>query len=104
MVLRESKGIESRRNPLDVKTARKWEAETDIDVLLSSLSHHDMVSATQSHRKGLVLGTDRLRPFASMMRSKRKPLVSNRVKRGKRASFDQMRSTRTIDEMGGTCC
>lgn len=55
MMLRESKEMETRRNPLDMKTARKWKAEVETVDILSPLTHRDRVSV-QVRRKGLRFG------------------------------------------------
>lgn len=65
MLLRESKDVETRRNPLDVKPVRKWNAGAKSEDMLS----RDMVGATEIHqKKGVGFGVDEFEPFSSMMR------------------------------------
>ena len=48
MMLRESRDVEIRNSPPDVKTARKWSAEEETDGIVSSLEHRNIVGATES--------------------------------------------------------
>ena len=74
MMLRESRDVEIRNSPPDVKTARKWSAEEETDGIVSSLRHRDIVGAAQSGREGI--GYKPFKPFSSMTRRERRAAVS----------------------------
>ena len=78
MMLRDSSDPVIRNNPPDVKTARKWKAEEETDLLISTLKHRDIVGAVQTNRKGI--GSDPFKPFSSMTRKERREAVTSELK------------------------
>lgn len=59
-MMRESKDMEIRRHQPNVKIVRKWKANAKRDDILSSITHRDMIRASQIRRKGPGFDADRL--------------------------------------------
>ena len=80
MMLRDSNDPEIRSNPPEIRTARKWKAEDEVDSAISILKHRDIVGSVQTDRKGI--GSDPFKPFAAMSCKERRAAVSSTVKAG----------------------
>ena len=78
LMLRESKDPEISIDPPTVKTARKWKAEDEVDDIISSLKHRDIVGAVQSGRAGL--GCNPFKPFSAMNKRERREVSNSVVK------------------------
>ena len=78
MMLRDSNDPEIRSNPPEIRTARKWKAEDEVDSAISILKHRDIVGSVQTDRKGI--GSDPFKPFAAMSCKERRAAVSSTVK------------------------
>ncbi|XP_066915397.1 uncharacterized protein [Clytia hemisphaerica] len=64
LMLRESNDSEIRTDPPTVRTGRKWKAEDEVDDIISSLKHRDIVGPVQCGRAGL--GSNPFKPFSNM--------------------------------------
>ena len=80
MMLRDSSDPEIRSNPPEVKTAKKWKAEDEVDNAISVLKHRDIVGSVQTDRKGI--GSDPFKPFSAMTSKERRVAISSTVKAG----------------------
>ena len=78
MMLREAKDQKIREQPPRVRTARKWNAESSTDEIISSLEHKDVVGAVQTDRLGL--GNGDFRPFKKMSSRDRRSAVADQVR------------------------
>ena len=75
MTLRYSKDEKIRNDPPEVRTGKKWSAETTTDDLVCQLEHKDVIRSVQNNREGL--GMRAFKPFcASSATEKRKAVVN----------------------------
>ena len=80
MMLRDSNDPEIRSNPPEIRTARKWKAEDEVDSAISILKHRDLVGSVQTDRKGI--GSEPFKPYAAMSCKERRAAVSSTTKAG----------------------
>ena len=79
MTLRYSKDMKIRENPPEVRTGRKWNAESRVDDALSQLEHRDIIGSVQTNREGL--GMRGFKSFSTKDgREKRMTVVNERRK------------------------
>ena len=86
MMLRESTDASISEDPPTVNTARKWIAETETDLALSSLKHRDIMGLTQTNRKGLGFGS--FKPFVNMDQKERRDAVVDTIKKGEAEKWE----------------
>ena len=79
MMLRESRDQRISTDPPDVRTARKWQAESATSDIISSLEHRDIVGSTQTGRAGL--GNGDFRPFRQMPQRDRRTAAAGQVRK-----------------------
>ena len=74
MVLRYTRDDTIRYNPPEVRTGKKWSAESTVNNLIDQVEHKDIVGSVQTTRHGL--GTQNFKPFSSSKAvEKRKTVV-----------------------------
>ena len=79
LMLKGSNDCEISCNPPEVRTAKKWNAEEEVEELISMLEHRDIIGAAQADRKGL--GMNAFRPFSEMSTKERRTRICNEVKK-----------------------
>ena len=79
MTLRYSKDMKIRENPPEVRTGRKWNAESRVDDVLSQLEHSDIIGSVQTNREGL--GMKGFKPFSAKDRREKRMAVVNEIRR-----------------------
>ena len=79
MMLRNSKDPEIKNNQPEVKTGRKWNAAEATDEATVVMQQKDIVSWTQTDRKGLPNGS--FKPFKTMNLTEKRQAITDQVKR-----------------------
>ena len=79
MMLRYSKDSKIKENPPVVRTYRKWSAESEVDDIMSKLSHQDIVGYTQTGRSGL--GVGKYKPFYAGNEKEKRDAVVTEVRK-----------------------
>lgn len=101
MMLHDSNDPEIRSNPPEIRTARKWKAEDEVDSAISILKHRDIVGSVQTDRKG-IRSVQAIRSHVLQGEKSGRQLHSeSRRGRKKGSAPDAMRSAGTNDEVGG---
>ena len=77
MMLRYSRDDTIRNNPPEVRTGKKWSAESTVNNLIDQVEHKDIVGSVQTTRYGL---GQNFKPFSSSRAVEKRKAVVNELR------------------------
>ena len=77
MMLRYSRDDTIRNNPPEVRTGKKWSADSTMNNLIDQVEHKDIVGSVQTTPHGL--GTQNFKPFSSSRAVEKRKAVVNEL-------------------------
>ena len=98
MTLRYSKDDKIRDDPPEVRSGKKWRAETAVNDLIGQLEHKDIIGSVQTNREGL--GARSFKPFCASNAAEKRKAIINEL----RLSEDEERRVKLVQcSVQGQC-